>query len=164
MAYNIDNKNKIKMLTYYAKAFITNSSYINSSLFDTLSAFKSYYVLPHKYLNLFDFIQWEEGIVNNTLINEYSWELDPETPSTWRIGDGTAAFYNYIYFMVAGFTENDTFRSNQIREGLISRSDGLVKIKEENKIRWSSFQWYCKTIGISWIDAIKTINSIKPLF
>jgi hypothetical protein len=66
--------------------------------------------------------------------------------------------------MVAGFTENDTFRSNQIREGLITRNDGLEKAKEENKIRWSSFQWYCKTIGINWLDAVNTINKIKPIF
>ena len=31
--------------------------------------------------------------------------------------DGTAGFYNYVYHTVAGFTEHDTFRSNQIREG-----------------------------------------------
>ena len=27
-------------------------------------------------------------------------ELAPDTRTTWRIGDGTAAFYNYIYYTV----------------------------------------------------------------
>ncbi len=164
MAYNIDNKNKIKMIFHYAKAFISNPNYINSSLFNTFSAFTSYYASSHNYLNLFDFIDWDEDKINNTLINDYSWEIDPETPTTWRIGDGTAAFYNYIYFLIAGFTENDTFRSNQIREGLITRDQGLAKVKLENEIRWSSFQWYCKTIGLDWVDAVNTINKVKPIF
>lgn len=164
MAYNIDTKNKLKMMKHYALTFLKNPSYINSSLIDTFSAFSSYYITPHNYLNLFDYINWDEKLINETLINNYSWETDPETTTTWRIGDGTAAFYNYIYYMVAGFTENDTFRSNQIREGLITRNDGLEKVKDENKIRWSSFQWYCKTIGINWLDAVNTINKIKPIF
>ncbi len=30
------------------------------------------------------------------IINEYDWETSADTPTTWRIGDGTAGFYNYI--------------------------------------------------------------------
>ena len=48
-------------------------------------------------------------------------KLQLDTKSTWRIGDGTASFYNYVYTLVAGFSENDTFRSNQIREGMINQ-------------------------------------------
>ena len=60
---------------------------------------------------------WDEGLIDQTLAREYRWETAADTGTTWRIGDGTAAFYNFIYYTVAGFTENDTFRSNQIREG-----------------------------------------------
>jgi glucosamine--fructose-6-phosphate aminotransferase (isomerizing) len=77
----------------------------------------------------------------------------------WRIGDGTASFYNYIYYAFAGFTESDTFRSNQIRAGLIGREDGLAKVIEENRPRSSSIEWYCDVIGISFNDAIKRINA-----
>ena len=34
--------------------------------------------------------------INQVLLNEYDWETTPDTSTTWRIGDGTAAFYNYI--------------------------------------------------------------------
>jgi hypothetical protein len=44
----------------------------------------------------------------------------------WYIGDATAAFYNYICQLVAGFTEYDTFRGSQIREGDIKREKVLV--------------------------------------
>ena len=66
--------------------------------------------------------------------------------------------------MVAGFTEFDTFRSNQIREGTLDRATALEKVENENQIRWDSIQWYCRTIGIDWKDAIKTINKIKTLY
>ena len=40
---------------------------------------------------------FDENIVNNVL-DQYDWERAPDTNTTWRIGDGTAAFYNYIYY------------------------------------------------------------------
>jgi hypothetical protein len=120
--------------------------------------------MSHKNVNLFDYITWDEKVINDTLLGTYNWESDPETDSTWRIGDGTAAFYNYIYFVVAGFTENDTFRSNQIREGQISREEGLRLLESENYPRWNSIQWYCNTIGIDWKMALKRINKIAVLY
>jgi len=159
--YSLTTVDKLKMLKFYGKEYLLNPAYINSSLLDTLDAFKSYYIMSHQNLNMFDYVPWIESEVENVLISQYDWETAPGTKSTWRIGDGTAAFYNYIYFMVAGFTENDTFRSNQIREGLISRKEALIKIEEENNVRWDSIQWYCNTIGIDWVSAIKIINNIK---
>lgn len=162
--YSLSTMDKLKMMGFYGKEFLLNPAYINSSILDSLDAFKSYYLISHKNFNLFDYMMWDENVVNDTLLGSYNWETDPETDSTWRIGDGTAAFYNYIYLMLAGFTENDTFRSNQIREGQITRERGLELIEKENKPRWNSIQWYCNTIGIDWEIAIKKINSIKTLF
>jgi glucosamine--fructose-6-phosphate aminotransferase (isomerizing) len=162
--YSLSTMDKLKMMGFYSKEFLLNPAYINSSILDSLDAFKSYYLISHKNVNLFDYMTWDENLVNDTLLGSYNWETDPETDSTWRIGDGTAAFYNYIYLMVAGFTENDTFRSSQIREGQITREDGLELIEKENKPRWNSIQWYCNTIGIDWEMAIKKINSIKTLY
>ena len=152
------------MLLYYGWNFISNPNYINSSLFDTLFAFYSYYKLPHNYLLLFNYIHWDEEEINSTLINEYGWETSPDTNSTWRIGDGTASFYNYIYYTVAGFSENDTFRSNQIREEEINREDALKKVEEENQPRWDSIKWYCDTIGIEFEDTINRINEMSRLY
>ena len=39
-----------------------------------------------------------------------------DTPTSWRIGDGTASLYNLAYYLLAGFTENDVLRSNLIRK------------------------------------------------
>ena len=94
---------------------IKNPSYFNTSIYDTLSG--EYYRTFSKkndYYHIFDYINWNENEVNK-ILDFYGWEKAPDTNCTWRIGDGTAAFYNYIYYTVTGFTEHDTFRSNQIR-------------------------------------------------
>jgi glutamine---fructose-6-phosphate transaminase (isomerizing) len=162
--YSLSPAGKLKMIAYYGKQYLLNPAFINSSLFDTLDSFKSYYIIKHRNLNIYDYLKWDEKTIADVLINKYDWETDPGTRTTWRIGDGTAAFYNYLYYIVAGFTENDTFRSNQIREGDLKREDAIKMSLEENSPRWDSIQWYCRTIGIDFEQAIKTVNNIPPLY
>jgi len=87
-------------------------------------------------------------------------ETSPDTPTTWRIGDGTVPFYNYIYYTVAGFSENDTFRSNQVRGGMITREEALKFLDEENYPRFESMSWYCNTIGVDLEKALRIIHAI----
>ena len=98
------------------------------------------------------------------VLASYDWELAPDTSTTWRIGDGTAAFYNYIYYTVAGFTEHDTFRSNQIREGQMSRQNALALAEEENLPRYQNIRWYLDTLGMDFASTISRINQIPKLY
>lgn len=154
----------IKMASYYLKQFISNRKYINSSVLDTAFATASYYIIPHNYFRLFNFIPWDEDEINKVLINEYDWEKATDTESTWRIGDGTAPFYNYIYYLICGFTENDTLRSNQIREGKLQRERALDLVYSDNQPRWESLEWYFKTIGMDMDIVLKRINGMKRLY
>ncbi len=147
--YTLPLSSKIGLASYYAKEYLLNPAYLNRSLADTAFASICYYAIERDYVNLFSYLPWEEHEVIATLRERYDFELAGDTSSTWRIGDGTAAFYNYIYFRVAGFTENDTFRSNQIREGLIDRETAVALVREENRPRWETIQWYLRTIGVS---------------
>ena len=97
------------------------------------------------------------------MINQYDWETAPDTNTTWRIGDGTAAFYNYIYYTVAGFTEHDTFRSNQIREGELTRDKALELVNDENRPRYPNLKWYLDAIGMDFSVVIRTINRVPKL-
>lgn len=164
MAYHISLRNKLRMVMFYASQYLANPRYINSSILNTVGAFFSYYGLAHDYLNIYDYIRWDEKQIVDLLISEYDWETEPDYPSTWRIGDGTAPFYNYIYYTVAGFTENDTFRSNQIREDMRSREAALSQIQLENQPRWKPIKWYCDVIGIDFEYAIRTINAMPRLY
>ena len=162
--YNLSPKNKIGMCLYYGREFVKNPSFINASLLDTLGGYVSYYLLPKNYVQFFDYIRWEEDMISNTILNDYGWERANDTNSTWRIGDGTAPFYNYIYYRICGFSEYDTFRSNQIREGMLSREEALSHIYEENRPRAEAFNEYCKTIGIDALEAVRIINKQNTLY
>ena len=157
--------NKLKLTSFFVKNYITNPSYINSSLFDTIGSFNSRYLTKrHGYIQLFDYKQWDEQELESLIINEYDWEKSIDTNSTWRIGDGTAAFYNYIYLTVAGFSEFDTFRSNQIREGQLTRDEGLKLILEENAPRYENLRWYLALIDLDFRSTIEQINRIPKLY
>jgi glutamine---fructose-6-phosphate transaminase (isomerizing) len=156
---------KAALLFYFGRNFLQNPGYLNPSIVDSLSAFYSYYSAPRSdCYNLFNYIPWNEETITRTLIDQYNWELSPDTSSSWRIGDGTAPFYNYVYYTVAGFTEFDTFRSNQIREGQIQREHALELTRRENRPRLESLLWYFETINVDFSAAIKRINSIPKLY
>lgn len=154
----------LRMAGHYAKQYITNPKYINSSIWDTISATASYYVIPHNYFRLFNYIPWDEKEVNDVLINEYNWEIASDTKSTWRIGDGTSPFYNYVYYLVCGFSENDTLRSNQIREGMLTREEALEMVYRDNAPRFESMQWYFDTIGLDMTQALDVVQKIEKLY
>lgn len=154
----------LKMIFFYLKEFIMNPRLINSSIFDTIKGYLSYYTTSHNYINLFKYIRWDEDQIEKTLLEEYDWEIAEDTATTWRIGDATAPFYNYIYTTVAGFSENDTFRSNQIREGVLTREQALELTMRDNKPRYESIKWYLDTIGLDFSYVIEKINNIPKLY
>ena len=158
---DLDFKSQFTQLKYYGKEFILNPSYINSSLFDTIWAYLSYYVFPKNFLTLFDYIPWREEEIENTIVNECGWELANDTSSSWRIGDGTAPFYNYLYMTIAGFTENDALRSNQIRLGHLTRDQAFIKLKEDNSHRLESLEWYFERIGLDPVDTLSLLKNKK---
>ena len=152
------------MAGHYLGQFVTNPKYLNRSVGDTLVAAASYYVIPHNYFRLYNYIPWNEDVVNETLIGEYDWEISSDTESTWRIGDGTAPFYNYIYYLIAGFSENDTLRSNQIREGMLTRDQALELTYRDNSPRFESLKWYFDTIGLDMETVLKRVQEIPGLY
>jgi len=146
------------------KAMLQSPGYFNSSLWDTLSGeYYRSFAEKKDYYHIYDYWQWDEKIVEETL-RQYDWEMAPDTNTMWRIGDGTAAFYNYIYYTVAGFTEHDTFRSNQIREGQITREEALELVKDENRPRYPNIRWYLDTLNMDFSAVIKVINAIPKLY
>jgi len=146
------------------KAMLASPGYFNSSLWDTLSGeYYRSFTKKTDYYHVFDYWRWDEKQIDDTLAT-YDWEKAPDTKTTWRIGDGTAAFYNYIYYTVAGFTEHDTFRSNQIREGDLTREDALEMVLEENTPRYPNIKWYLDAVGVDFKDAIKVVNAIPKLY
>ena len=65
---------------------------------------------------------------------------------------------------MAGFTEHDTFRSNQIREGIISREEALKLVNDENKPRYENIAQYLEMLGLDFKTVINTINKAPKLW
>ena len=162
--YNMPLMRKTRLAASFAKEYFLNPSYLNRSLFDTLFAFYSAYLMPHNLLFFFDYIKWDEQLINHTLKECYNWESASDTDNTWRIGDGTAAFYNYIYHHVAGFTENDTFRSNQIRAEVITREEAMRRVMEDNQPRLETIREYLDLIGLGYEETMEAIEDIPSLY
>jgi glucosamine--fructose-6-phosphate aminotransferase (isomerizing) len=163
--FNLGWREKLTLASFFGKEFLLNPSYLNVSLLDTAHAFYSTYFLPNQQLTfLFDYVPWDESTIMGTLRREYDWQVAADTEATWRIGDGTAAFYNYIYYTVAGFTEHDTFRSNQVREGLITRDRALELALDENQPREASLRQYADLIGFDWEAARRVIDAMPKLY
>ncbi len=162
--YNISLARKCRMAGFFLGQYLRNPAYINLSLFDTFWAAYSSYGMKHDFHWLFNYIPWNEQEIHDTLRREFDWEEADDTETTWRIGDGTAAFYNYIYYTVAGFSEHDTFRSNQIRAGLITREEALGLVERDNRPRFESIRWYAQTIGLDAEELLQVVDAIPKLY
>jgi hypothetical protein len=159
--YSLTIKNQVKLFGYVGSNIVKSPGYMNQSVWDSLGSFGARYMSSHNDMHsVFDYYKWDEDEINILLDKEYGWEKAIDTSSTWRIGDGTASFYNYIYYTVAGFSEVDTFRSNQIREGMISREKALKLIEEENLHRNETMRWSLDIIGLDFEEVIKAVNNI----
>jgi glutamine---fructose-6-phosphate transaminase (isomerizing) len=162
--YNLGSGALSKLLGYYGSNFAMNPAYLNRSLPDTMFAYVSYYMRKVPYTNIFEYLPWNEEEGDRALIDGYDWETAPDAESTWRIGDGTAPFYNYIYYEVAGFSEFDTLRSNQIREGHITRDMALKMLEDDNQPRFEAIREYCQTINVEFEECLRRINAIPKMY
>lgn len=163
--YSLSLQQKLHLMGFVGKQFLSNPAYFNSSLMDTLGAYKARDQFNFNgHFQIFDYFDWDEKVILDTIESKYGWERAIDSDSTWRIGDGTTSFYNYIYFVVAGFSEVETFRSNQIRNGKLTREEAMKRIEQENHPRFESIKWYLHMIGLDFETVIKRINSIPKLY
>jgi hypothetical protein len=65
---------------------------------------------------------------------------------------------------MAGITENDTFRSNQVREGNITREQALKLSARDNIPQFESIKWYLNTINLDFKKCLDTINNANKLY
>jgi hypothetical protein len=134
---------------------------LNSGLLDAASAFKHFYVKKQDFYQFFDFFNWDELDVNKTITGLYGWEAPEESKSTWRIGDGTASFYNLAYLYAAGFNEFDTFRANQVRSGFVSKTEGLELASEEHIPLFSELADYAETAGVNLKELLEAVLRLE---
>lgn len=162
--HNLAITGKIKLALYYGGQFLSNPAYLNPSIWDTAKAYTATYLIPHDYLYLWHYLSWEEKKVISTLRKEYNWQSPDDNPATWRIDDASPAFYNYIYYQIQGFTEHDSLRSHQIREGELSRNEAWEIVCEENRPRYKALQWYFDVLKLNGDEVLSVVDGMKRLY
>jgi len=159
---------KSKLLAKIFMQYLKNPRYINMSLVTAIRGWYGSYI--HKppsdvrWLQFYKYIMWDETEILNTIRRELDWETPDNTVATWRIGDYTAPLYNYIYYSMQGYTENDTLRSVQIREKIITREQALKLVTEENRPRWNAMMDYFKSLNMTTEEIKFVLNSIPKNF
>lgn len=157
-------RNEMALLWYYFKNYLKNPAYINESMIDTFNAYWQTFVVKDDFLYLFHYLEWREEEIVGTIKREYDWEVATDTTTTWRIGDGTAPFYNYIYQTIAGFGEDEVMLSNMVREEHLTRDEALRRAAEYNKPRTPSIREYAQLAGFNCEEALSIINAAPKLY
>lgn len=152
---------KFKLFLFYLYNFFTNYKYWNKSIIDSFTGFFSFYFRQKAFLYPYKYYEFNEEVIQTELANSFNWEFDDTTGTSWRIGDGTAPFYNYIYWIYAGFTENDSFRSYQVREGIINRDEALDLLKLENIPRLKRIKEYLELIDLDYDYVMTQLEKVK---
>lgn len=157
-------RNEMALLWYYFKNYAKNPGYWNESIWDTLWAYYATFVQKDDFLYLFHYLPWTEEEIVGTIRREYDWEVATDTKSTWRIGDGSAAWYNFIYQTIAGWSEDEVMISNMIREKHLTREQGLARAKEFGAPRLPSIREYFQLIGYNCEEALTRLNGVPKLY
>jgi glucosamine--fructose-6-phosphate aminotransferase (isomerizing) len=152
--------NKIQIAAFYASQYLMNPAYLNESLLDTIGSFYTTFIGKDDFLYLFHYLPWEEPVIEDVLINQYGWETAAHTKNTWRIGDGYTSFINHIYYTLAGFSEFDTYRSQQIRMGLIDRERALAMTEVDNQADLGVLSQFCAQVGLNLEEVLSAIDRI----
>ncbi len=157
--------NKLKMFYFYSTQSLINPSYLNAALFDNFQGFISSFIRKENSLHFYNYIKWDEKKMVDTLLDEYNWMNDVAYgKNQWRMGDGQTTFNNFIYYTLAGFSEFDNFRSNQICEGLINRETALELVEKDNNFKFEILKNFSEIIGFNLDDVLSKIISFQKLY
>ena len=126
-------------------------------------SFFTTFIAKDDFLYLYQYIPWNEEELVDTLMINYDWEKAEYTENTWRIGDGYTTFINYIYYNLAGFSEFDTFRSQQIRAGLINRNIALKLTHKDNQYDMATLKEFMGQVGLNLEEVLTRIGEIPKL-
>ena len=156
---------KLQLGAYYGLKTLKNPYFWNRSIWDNLMAFWHCFVAKDDFLYLFNYYPWNEQEVEQVLREKYQWEADLNYGvNQWRMDDFHTSFINYVYYTMGGFSEFDDFRSNQVREGLITRDEALRLAAIDNTIRYESLLEFSNLVGFNLEHVLKKIDSLPKLY
>lgn len=107
------------------------------------------------FIDIFHYIPWQEEEVLSRIKQELNWESPKRFSSSWRFDCTVSHLKDYMYMKTLSMTEKDDFYSKMVREGVITREDALMRIKEENKLHINEVQELLDSTGISIVSHLQ---------
>ena len=112
-------------------------------------------------IDLFFYIKWVEKDIISRLRSELNWDSPINTASTWRFDCKVAHLKDFIYSETLGVTERDDLYAKMIREGLISRSDAINRVKTENHHSKEIAKELLREISIEYVPFLKSLDKAR---
>ncbi len=163
--YNYGWFTKLQLALFYSKKIIKNPYLWNRSIIDNAAAFWHCFVAKDDFLYLFEYYPWEEDKMEALLKEKYNWEVDSQYgENQWRMDDFHTAFNNYVYYTIGGFSEFDDFRSNQIREGILTRDEALKLAAKDNTVKFENLLQFSQLIGFNLEHVLTKIEAVPKLY
>jgi hypothetical protein len=103
-------------------------------------------------LGLFEFIPWSEDEVVSTIQDELDWDKPAYRKTSWRADCKIHFLKDYLYGKTLGFTKNDELLSGMIREGLITRSNALERLENDNYLSRRFLTGFLSELGVELED------------
>ena len=135
-----------RMATRYATFGLREPGALPILYRDALPGAWHYYVRRQQIVLPFDYVPWDRELIESTIETEYGWSFGT-SGTKWRAGDGTAVVYNLLYISGLGYSELETFLSNQIRSGSMTRSAAMSAIVNRPSVDLDALIGYLDFIG-----------------
>jgi N-acetyl sugar amidotransferase len=105
-----------------------------------------------RYLHLGDFIFWDEEKQVEFLVKEYEW-MDSKVENTFKGYKSTecvmAGVHDYLNFLKRGIGRSTIHASDDVRRGLMTRSEGMELSKKHDAQRPHALDFYMDITGLS---------------
>ncbi len=85
-------------------------------------------------IHVFDYVQWDQGVIEQTLMSETGW-IKPDKTLSWRYDCSLEPFLDYTYKKEFGISTVGIYLSQLIRDGKMDRQEAMKMMEEsENDI------------------------------
>jgi hypothetical protein len=83
---------------------------------------------------LFRYVPWNEQVIMDVIQNELKWKKPAHQSASFRSDCTIATLKSQLYLRTLGFSVNDVMISGMIRDGQMTREEGLARIERDNAV------------------------------
>ncbi|TWT81139.1 hypothetical protein CA13_25870 [Planctomycetes bacterium CA13] len=123
--------------------------------------FRSFNRKELKMVSLYNFVDWNEKEVTETIKREFGWERPEYCTNDWRTDCRLHRVKEYLYLESCGFTKNDVMLSTMIRRGEITRDAALERLEKENDVSAKYVAMICDDLGVEFGDVHAAVEKLK---